>query len=365
MRCLHALLPALPLLALAACASGGVPAGEPGDPRVGRVVLDTNGGQKEVLYLAGRMDDELLSRLAESSPNLTVLDGLDANSALEHAAAAHGADVGLVSPEFLEAAENLAWIQIGSAGVERYLERPEIAGAHATVHLTNAAGVHGPVIAEHVFAMLLAHTRSLRASGRAQARGEWDRSVGSGSTSLAGSTLLVVGMGGIGSEVARRAKAFDMVVHATVRTPRPTPDYVDHLATGDQLDALLPLADHVVICLPLTAETEGLFDAQRLARMKQGATLVNIARGRIVNTDALIAALNTGHLAFAGLDVSDPEPLIEGHPLWGRDDVLITPHVAGRAELTGERRNELFLENLQRFAAGRPLLNVVDRTAGY
>ena len=99
--------------------------------------------------------------------------------------------------------------------------------------------------------------------------------------------------------------------------------------------------------------------------MKQGATLVNIARGRIVNTDALIASLNAGHLAFAGLDVTDPEPLTEGHPLWGRDDVLITPHVAGRAELTGDRRDELLLENLERFAAGRPMLNVVDRAAGY
>jgi phosphoglycerate dehydrogenase-like enzyme len=156
-----------------------------------------------------------------------------------------------------------------------------------------------------------------------------------------------------------------MRVIGTVRTPRPAPPYVDRLALGSELDALLPEADVVAVCLPLTDETEGLFDRARLTAMKDDAYLVNIGRGRIVDTDALVATLEAGELAGACLDVTDPEPLPEGHPLWGRADVVITPHCAAVAEITGERRRAILVENVRRFAHGEPLLNVVDKAAGY
>ena len=323
------------------------------------------GSARQVTYLAGRMDPQMVTQLEASAPNLRVVSGLNRESALALAGEADGADVGLVTQEFMAAADQLTWIQIPSAGVERYLARPEIQSAPDSVVLTNARGVHGPVIAEHVFGMLLSQTRGLAAAQQAQSEGSWDRGVGTGNTSLAGNTLLVVGMGGIGTEVAKRAKGFDMRVLATVRSQRAAPDFVDRLESAEHLDELLPEADVVVVCLPLTAETEGLFDAERVGRMKRGARLVNIARGQIVDTEALLAALESGQLAGACLDVTYPEPLPAEHPLWSRADVLITPHVAGRADLTGERREALVLENLQRFAAGEPLLNAVDREAGY
>jgi phosphoglycerate dehydrogenase-like enzyme len=152
---------------------------------------------------------------------------------------------------------------------------------------------------------------------------------------------------------------------ATVRTRRKAPDYVTELGTSADLDRFLPMADFVVICLPLTSETEGMFDAETLAKMKPDSMLVNIARGAIVDTDALLDVLESGHVAAAALDVTDPEPLPLGHPLWQRTDVIITPHVAGSAALTGTRRTLLFEENMRRFGAGEALLNVVDKLAGY
>jgi phosphoglycerate dehydrogenase-like enzyme len=229
---------------------------------------------------------------------------------------------------------------------------------------TNMQGAHGPAIAEHVFAMLLSLTRQLPRHREAQAEGRWSRDR-DGMSALAGRTLLVVGLGGIGTEVARRADAFDMRVLATARSAREAPAFVDHLGVADELDALLPEADVVVLCLPLTDATRGLFDAQRIARMKAGAYLLNIARGPIVDTDALIAALRDGRLAGAGLDVTDPEPLPDGHPLFALENVVITPHVAGAGEITAERRSAVFRENLRRFGAGEPLINVVDKEAGY
>ena len=177
--------------------------------------------------------------------------------------------------------------------------------------------------------------------------------------------MLVVGLGGIGSEIAMRADAFNMRVLATARTERPAPPYVDVLGTGPDLDELLPQADIVVLAVPLTDETNGMINRETIARMKDGAWLVNIARGAVVDTDALVEALDAGKIGAAFLDVTDPEPLPEGHTLWNRDNVLITPHVAARAELSGERRQELTLENMRRFGSGEPLLNVVDKAAGY
>lgn len=330
------------------------------------VAVDTDGGRQTVTYLARRLDPEQLTALRQIAPNLTVVTGLSPEEAVARAAEFDGADAHVVDDAFLAAATNLRWVQSWSAGVDRYLELDGLRENNDLV-LTNMQGVHGPVIAEHVFGMLLSLTRRLPTLHTAQREGRWQRDLAEGATALAGRTMFVVGMGGIGSQIARRADAFDMEVLATVRSPdtREKPEYVAELGGSGDLDPFLARADIVVVALPLTEETRGLFDAERFARMPEGAYFVNIGRGPIVVTEALLGALRAGHLAGAALDVTDPEPLPDGHPLWALDNVLITPHVSSWAELTGERRWDVLRENMRAFAAGEPLRNVVDKRLGY
>lgn len=318
---------------------------------------------RQLVYLTSHSNPDELGALPALVPGVRLVTGLTRESALEHAPQAHGIDAHLVTPQLLERAPKLRWIQAWSAGVERYLGVPGI--AEGDLVLTNMKGVHGPVIAEHCFAMLLSLTRGLRHFDAAQREARWDRRAASEMSALSGQTMLVVGLGGIGHEVARRAHAFGMRVLATNPGVQAAPDYVDHLGTPEELNELLIEADVLAICVPLTPDTEGMFDAARIDLMKDGAYLINIARGRIVETDALLAALEAGRLGGACLDVTDPEPLPSDHPLWSRDDVVITPHIAGRAALTQERRWELFRENVRRFGSFEPLLNVVDKAAGY
>ena len=328
------------------------------------IALDTAGGTKPLTYLAGRLDEAQLAELRDLAPNVEILVGLSDEEALAAAGRVQGADAHLLSEAFLAAAPELRFVQSWSAGVDTYLELPGLKNNDSIV-LANMAGVHGPAIAEHVFAMLLALTRDLPAYFEAQRDGNWDHDAGTGLTTLAGRTICVVGMGGIGSEIARRAKAFDMRVLATVRSERPAPDYVDELGTAADMDRFLAEADVVAVALPLTDETRGLFDAERFELMKAGAYFLNIGRGPLADSDALLAALRSGHLAGAGLDVTDPEPLPTDHPLWREPKVIVTPHVSSRAELTQERRWAMFRENLRRFGAGEPLVNVVDKKLGY
>jgi phosphoglycerate dehydrogenase-like enzyme len=215
--------------------------------------------------------------------------------------------------------------------------------------------------------MLLALTRDLPVHLAGRAEGKW---LGDGSgqlrpIALQGRTLFVVGLGGIGTEVARRAHGFGMHVIATRRGDDPAPEFVARVGKPADLHAFLAESDVVVLCVPLTPETERLLDARAFESLKPGAYLVNIARGKVVDSEALVTALRSGRLAGACLDVTDPEPLPPTHPLWSFPNVVITPHVAASAELTSERGRALFLENLRRFDAGEPLLNVVDRQAGY
>lgn len=335
-------------LALAACASGPEAAGE----------------AEPLLYWTSALDEPQVTELAELAPRVEFVTGLDREAALSRAADFHGADAHLVTEEFLAAATNLRWVQSWSAGVDRYLGLEGLMQNDA-IAFTNMKGAHGPVIAEHVFAMVLSLARQLPAFHAAQREATWNRRAGRGQFALAESTLVVVGMGGIGREIAKRGRGFEMEVLATVRTRRAAPDYVDELGTNEDLDGYLARADVVAIALPLTDETRGLFDAERITKIKPGAVLVNIARGPIVDTEALVAALESGHLKGACLDVTDPEPLPSDSPLWARDDVIITPHTAGAAQLTGERRWALFRENVQRFARGEELVNLVDKEAGY
>jgi phosphoglycerate dehydrogenase-like enzyme len=355
----------------AATASGalGVEAGVQdtvplGSTRNSVVAIPMTGGAEELVYLSTGMSDEHLAEIAELAPNLTIVSGLDRETAVAHAGRANGVDAHLLSSAFLEAAPSLRWAQSWSAGVNRYITIPELM-ARDEIVLTNMKGMYGPVIAEHVFAMMLSMTRNLEFYMDAGRRGVWERGDGSAMGALQGRTMLVVGLGGVGSEIAIRAHAFGMRVLATARIERPAPPYVEVLGTAKDLNDLLPEADVVVLAVPLTDETRHMINRETLGMVKDGAWLVNIARGAVVDTDALVEALDSGKVGAAFLDVTDPEPLPEGHPLWGRDNVLITPHVAARAELSADRRWALMRENMRRFSAGEPLLNVVDKEAGY
>jgi phosphoglycerate dehydrogenase-like enzyme len=274
--------------------------------------------------------------------------------------------IGTASRELLEAGTDLRWVQVGSAGVERYLEIPQLASG--AVILTNGQRLASVVIGEHVMALTRALARGLNRAVGAQLAGQWQRSeIGDNAplTKLRGKTLLVVGLGGIGTEVARLADGAGMRVTAIRNSRRSGPDFVDRVGLGEDLPAYMAEADVVVNCLPLTDDTRGLFGADLFARMKSSAFFINVGRGGTVVTADLMAALEGGVIAGAGLDVTDPEPLPEGHPLWKTPNLIITPHFAAWSDADPELRWLLYRENLRRFAAGEPLLSVVDPEAGY
>lgn len=375
---LCAAIPALGPRAGAGTAARGQGAGQParaediGSLRNARVAVpmpqearDDPSKRPVLTYIAGPVPDEELRQWNQAAPNVRVVRARSREEALALAGGAHGVDARFAVPEFLERAPNLAWVQAMSAGVDRYLSNRALMDNDRIV-LTNMRAVHGPVIAEHAFAMLLTLTRGMKAHTDHQRAGVWGGRDGAPpAVALHGRTMLVVGLGGIGTEIAARAHAFGMRVIATRRSDTPGPEYVERLGRADDLPAFLAEADVVAVCVPLTPETEGLFDSAAFDAMRPGAYLINIARGRVVNTAALLEALDSGRLAGACLDVTDPEPLPPDHPLWRRENVVITPHVAADGEVTDARRRAVALENMRRFGAGEPLLNVVDKAAGY
>jgi phosphoglycerate dehydrogenase-like enzyme len=238
--------------------------------------------------------------------------------------------------------------------------------ANGDVVMTNMQKMSSPVIAEHAIAMMLSLARNLPRFVNAMADADWAArdELTSEMTSIAGKKLLVAGLGGIGMEVARLGHALGMSVSGTRNSSRDGPDFVKYVGLSHELHDLASKADVIVNALPLTDGTRGLFDAEFFAAAKPGAIFVNVGRGQTVVTADLNAALVSGQISAAGLDVTDPEPLPAGHMLWQRDDVIITPHVAGSG---GERERHAVLlrENLRRYIAGDRLLNVVDPAKGY
>lgn len=272
--------------------------------------------------------------------------------------------VGSCSATLVEAAKKLVWIQIYWSGAESCLAVPRVASGD--VILTNMQKMSAPVIGEHAVAMALALARGLPVFAKEMQSDNRAELYTPHSTmmSLSGKTMLVVGLGGIGTEAARRGAALGMRVVGTRNSSRDGPPFVDYVGLSGELLQLAGQADVIVNALPLTEATRGLLDAEFFDATKQGALFVNVGRGATVDTGALVAAIRDGQIAGAGLDVTDPEPLPADHPLWNFDNVIITPHVAGRG---GERERHFTLlrENLRRYAAGERLLNVVDPERGY
>lgn len=232
---------------------------------------------------------------------------------------------------------------------------------------TNGKRLSGPSIAEHTIAMMLSLARGLPAYQRAQSESRWDRSPARDVTfgDLPGKTMLVVGLGGIGTEVARRAHGLGMRVIATRRSSRDGPEFVDKVGLSSELLTLAAEADVVVNALPLTRETTGLFDKTFFASVPRGVMFLSVGRGKSTVTEDLIAALESGHLHSAGLDVTDPEPLPPESPLWAMPNVIITPHTSAAGIDSIRRSATVAIENLRRYLAGDRLLNEVNMAAGY
>lgn len=324
------------------------------------------GGQTRVLdklVIGVPMPDDVLARLRLRYPTIRFavapFEAMDAEL--------HDADAVIaweLTPEQLAGAPRLRWLQSFAAGVDRL---PFAEFVARDVVITNSSGVHAPNIAEHLLALMLAFARALPWLIRNPPEGDWfEQDVRNRVFELGGQTLLLVGLGDIAQALGERAKCLGMrVLGVRRRLDQPAPPAVDHILGIDQLGEILPEADHVAICLPLTQKTHGLFDARMLSKMKSSAYLYNIGRGPIIDSAALIAALEAGVIAGAGLDVTDPEPLPLDSPLWSMPNVVITAHTSGSTPRYWDRITEILERNIDLYRSGGALINRVDAEAGY
>lgn len=270
---------------------------------------------------------------------------------------------GWITKEMLRNAERLRWVQapVASMGLStgEYFIFPEL--ANSEVILTSMSGIYNDVVADHVFAFITSFARCFPRLFRQQKERIWDREAEF--KVLAGQTLGIIGLGGIGTEVARRAAAFGMEVVAIRAHPQKLkPPFVMKVWGPQELWHLLRVSDFVVICLPHTPGTVRVIGREQLKEMKKTAYLINVGRGMNVDTEALVESLQNGQIAGAGLDVFEPpEPLSPEHPLWNMDNVIITPHCAARPT-PPERRERVFLENFNHFIKGEELINIIDKT---
>lgn len=263
--------------------------------------------------------------------------------------------IGQFNPREMKAAENLKWLQASTVGVDRY---------HGYVDtgrtlVTNSKDLFNKCMGEHSFAMMIAWSRALLVQRDSQKKHEWV--LHDVPNDLFDNTIAVIGLGGIGSDLAKKAKAFDMHVIGIRRNLDDKPEYVDELYTLDDLDYVLGRADYVALALPLTDRTWHMMNRETFGKMKKTAYFLNVARGECVDTQALIEALQNGTIAAAGLDVTDPEPLPEDSPLWDMPNVLITPHRANASPTTNRFRFRFYYENMRRYLNGEEMLNVVKK----
>lgn len=258
-------------------------------------------------------------------------------------------------------APNVQWIQATSAGIGQFVRRMGYAETTDWM-FTTASGVHARPLAEFALMAMLMFAKDYGYLAESKANRHWQRYC---ATELSSKTVGIIGLGKIGREVAHLAKALDMRVVGNRRNPQRAVDHVDALYGPQDLSTLLGQLDFLVLACPHTPETEKLIGAAELAQLPAGAVLINISRGTVVDQDAMIAALESGHLGGAALDVFDPEPLPEDSPLWALPNVIFSPHSASTAETENHKLADLFIQNLQRYLAGEDLINVLDTALLY
>jgi phosphoglycerate dehydrogenase-like enzyme len=314
-------------------------------------------------------DVAIAEALRGVAPNAEVVGVPGLRNYAAMAEAVEGADVlvGLCTPEIVARGTSLKFIQLLNAGADSCATIPAV--AERGIVVTNLQRIQGPHMAEHAIALMLALARGLPTYAAEQQAGAWTKGFrelrGERLFEIEGKTMLVVGLGGIGTEVASRAHGLGMRVIATRNSRREGPDYVEYVGLADEYRTLASRADVVVNATPLTPETRGMFDAAFFDAMKDSAYFVNIGRGESVVTADLAAALEQEKIAGAGLDVTDPEPLPPGHPFWSMRNVIVTPHIATSSDLRSERTVTLVVENVRRYVRGDALLSVVDLQQGY
>lgn len=302
---------------------------------------------------------EWARRVAEAVPEARVVAPETMDEAVREMAEAEAA-FGTLPPDVLAESGNLQWLQAPQAAPPAGYYYPELI-QHPVV-VTNFREIYNDHIAAHIMVFVLAFARNLHHYVRYQLRGEWHpERLDSGVVHLPEATILIVGVGGIGSETARLCAAFGMRVLATDARRTEAPPGVAELYPPKALDDLLPRADFVVLTVPHTPETEGMMNAARFARMKPSAFFINIGRGMTTRLSDLNQALRSGAIAGAALDVYEIEPLPPDHPLWTAPNTLLTPHTAGFGPYLDDRRLEIIIDNARRFAEHRPLRNVVDK----
>ncbi len=312
------------------------------------------------IMLRSGLSEENMQKLKAVSPEISIYSP-------ENEDQMEVADVwfGGISEDEFKKAKKLRWVQSTSAGVEYYLFPSFM---ESEVLLTNAKGCYGPAIGEHTIGLLFSLTRKIASQARSMQEGKWERP--ENMVEMKGMTMGIIGLGGIGSQVARRARAMDLKVIAVDIVPKYKEQIGDicdeiRLVQDDGLEWLLPHADVVVSAAPHTKVSEGMIGPEQFDMMKPGAYFINVSRGKLVQTPALLAALLSGHLAGAGLDVTDPEPLPPDHELWKQSNVIITSHIAAQSQYSFNRMQDVFVENVHRFVHGFPLLNQVDKEMGF
>lgn len=307
------------------------------------------------------MDEEKKKRLEEKAKNCKIVYSNENEVSKEEV---QNANIIIGSPkvEMIRESSNLKWIQLNTAGADKYIKEDIL---NKDVILTNSTGAYGLAVSEHMLGMLLELLKKLHIYRDNQNQRLW-KSAGS-VKSIYNSKVLIVGLGDIGCNFGQMIKSLGGYTIGVKRRPSEKPDFIDELHLNDKLDELLPQADIVALCLPSTKDTQKLFDANKIGKMKKGSILLNVGRGTSVDTQALCDAIDSGHLYGAGLDVVDPEPLPSGHRIWGLENVVITPHISGWYNLaeTYERIFDISLDNLERFLNNEELFNVIDFNTGY
>lgn len=315
------------------------------------------------ILISFALPEQCVEKIQKVSPRLKVIREWNGTSLIKTIEDVEIVFAGKMTKKMMQAAKRLKWIHSTGAGVDRFLMIPEI--AEGPVVLTNSKGVHPTPISEHVMAFMLTFTRKFKEFILAQHEGVWHRSDEISMDELEGKTIGIIGLGAIGKEIARKAKCFGMTVLATKKHMTEKPPFVDEILPHYNLKPLLQRSDFVVISVPLTPETKGMFGKEELETMKRTAYLINIARGKVIKQKELIKALKEKKIAGAGLDVFEIEPLQPDSELWKMENAIITPHMAGDTIHYWERATQIFCENLKRYLEQKPMINLVNKKAGY